>query len=145
MAPFRAMIQEREWHRRNGVKELGPMAMYFGTRTANEFLYGDEMEAYVKDGLLTDLYCAFSRDQPEKIYVQNRIDESQQLIWDYLGTEKYGQKGIFYLCGPAGPPVEACRKAVVTAFEVAGGLSREEADQMVTQMQITGKYNVEAW
>ncbi len=73
--------------------------------------------------------------------MQNRIDESPEIVYDYL--VKKG--GYFYLCGPAGNVPPAVRKSVCNAFVKCGGISAEAADQMVTQMQIEGRYNVEAW
>jgi len=73
--------------------------------------------------------------------VQDRISEHPEVIYDYLGKKN----GYFYLCGPAGNVPPAVRKAVVNAFVKCGGHSEEEADKIVTQMQIEGRYNVEAW
>lgn len=141
LAPFRAFIQQRKIFKDQG-KEIGPMALYFGARfEKTEFLYGDEIEAYHKEGILTDLKKAFSRDQKEKIYAQHRIQEDPHLIYKYLVKDG----GSFYLCGPAGGMPAQMRKAVVDAFVVAGGHTPEEADRMVRDMQIGGRYNVEVW
>ena len=143
IAPFRAMVEDREVARVRG-DSCGPMALFFGARyRATDYTYGDEFEAYHSGGkgVLDVLSCAFSRDQSTKIYVQNRISENPEVIWDYLGK----QKGYFYLCGPAGNVPPAVRKAVVDSFVKCGGVSQQEADAMVTQMQIDGRYNVEAW
>jgi len=67
--------------------------------------------------------------------------ENPEIIYDYLGKKN----GYFYLCGPAGNVPPAVRKAVVNAFVKCGGHSEEEADKIITQMQIEGRYNVEAW
>ena len=61
------------------------MLLYFGARyEATEYLYGDEIEAYHADGILTHLKKAFSRDQEEKIYAQHCIAEDQELLYDYM-------------------------------------------------------------
>eukprot|EP01126_Amoeba_proteus_P013322 TRINITY_DN1563_c0_g1_i3.p1 TRINITY_DN1563_c0_g1~~TRINITY_DN1563_c0_g1_i3.p1 ORF type:complete len:1265 (+),score=333.47 TRINITY_DN1563_c0_g1_i3:158-3796(+) len=141
LAPFRAFIQQRKILAQQGQK-IGPMALYFGARfEKTEFLYGDEIEAYHREGIITDLKKAFSRDQKEKIYAQHRIAEDPHLIYRYLVKEN----GSFYLCGPAGGMPAQMRKAVVDAFVTAGGHSPEEADKMVTDMQLCGRYNVEVW
>lgn len=141
MAPFRAFIQQRKAARDEG-QEVGKMLLYFGARyEKTEYLYGDEIEAYHAEGLLTDLKKAFSRDQPEKIYAQHRILEDPQLIYDYMVRDK----GYFYLCGPAGAMPAQMKAAVIEAFQVAGGHSEEEATKMVTDMMISGHYNVEVW
>lgn len=143
IAPMRAMIQEREVARIRG-ESVGPMALFFGARhKRTDYTYGDEFEEWHSNGkgVLTVLSTAFSRDQAHKIYVQHRIAEHPELIYDYL----WKKKGYFYLCGPAGNVPPSVRKAVVEAFISQGGHSPEEAEKMVTQMQIEGRYNVEAW
>lgn len=143
IAPFRAMVEDREVARVRGEK-IGPMALFFGARhKRTDYTYGDEFDAYHSNGkgIVNVLSTAFSRDQAHKIYVQDRIAEHPEVIYDYLGK----QKGYFYLCGPAGNVPPSVRKAVVTAFVKCGGHSEEEADKLVTQMQIEGRYNVEAW
>ena len=143
IAPFRAMIEDREVARIRG-ETIGPMALFFGARyKRTDFTYGDEFDEYHSGGkgVLSHISCAFSRDQKHKIYVQDRIAENPEVIYDYLGKKN----GYFYLCGPAGNVPPAVRKAVVTAFVKCGGHSEEEADKIVTQMQIEGRYNVEAW
>lgn len=141
IAPMRAMIQEREIAQRRG-ETVGEMALFFGARfKATDYTYGDEFEEWHANGLLTVLSNAFSRDQAHKIYVQNRISEVPEVIYDYLVTKN----GYFYLCGPAGNVPPAVRKAVCESIVKCGGKSMEEAEKMVTQMQIEGRYNIEAW
>ncbi|XP_064607290.1 pyruvate:ferredoxin oxidoreductase-like [Liolophura sinensis] len=143
LAPFRAFIEEREVCRTRG-EDVGEMALFFGARhKRTDYTYGDELEEYHSNGkgVLTVLSNAFSRDQAHKIYVQNRIQEHPEIIYDYLMKKK----GYFYLCGPAGNVPPAVRQAVVDAFVKVGGHKPEEADKMVTDMQIEGRYNVEAW
>ncbi len=143
IAPMRAMVEDREVAKSRGEK-VGPMALFFGARhRRTDYTYGDEFEEYHSNGngVIKTLSLAFSRDQEHKIYVQHRIAENPEVIYDYLGR----QKGYFYLCGPAGNVPPSVRKAVVDSFISQGGHSPEEAEHMVTQMQIEGRYNVEAW
>ena len=143
IAPFRAMVEDREVARTRGDK-TGPMALFFGARyRRTDYTYGDEFDEYHSNGkgVISDLHLAFSRDQEHKIYVQNRIDENPEIIYDYL----HKKKGYFYLCGPAGNVPPAVRESVKRAFVQIGGHSAEEAEKIVTQMQIEGRYNVEAW
>ena len=143
IAPMRAMIEDREVARTRG-ESVGEMALFFGARhKRTDYAYGDEFEEYHSNGkgVLTVLSQAFSRDQEHKIYVQNRLAEHPEVVYDYL----WKKKGFFYLCGPAGNVPPSVRKAVIDAFVSQGGHSAEEADNMVTQMQIEGRYNIEAW
>merc|ERR1711871_1442754 len=67
MAPFRAFIQERKFQREQGI-EVGPIVLYFGARHRHqEYLYGDELEKYYEEGLVTRLGLAFSRDRKNKV------------------------------------------------------------------------------
>lgn len=143
IAPLRAMIEDREVARTRG-ETTGPMALFFGARhKRTDYTYGDELEEYHSNGkgVLTDLSLAFSRDQEHKIYVQNRMAEHPELIYDYL----HKKKGYFYLCGPAGGVPPSVKKAVVDAYVKVGGHPLDEAEKMVTDMQIEGRYNIEAW
>ena len=96
---------------------------------------------YHEDGILTDLKKAFSRDQEQKIYAQHRIDEDPEMLYDYM----INKGGSFYLCGPAGNMPAQMKEAVVNAFMKCGGHTEEEANKIVTDMQIGGRYNVEVW
>ena len=141
MAPFRSFIQQRVMQKAQG-HQVGEMLLYFGARyEATEYLYGDEIEAYHADGILTHLRKAFSRDQEEKIYAQHRITEDPELLYDYM----VNKDAAFYLCGPAGNMPKQMKDAVVDALAKVGGMPREQADATVTDWQIKGKYNVEVW
>jgi len=96
-APFRAFIQERAWQKAQG-KEVGPLVYYFGSRhRGQEYLYGEELEAYFKEGVVTHLGLAFSRDTDKKVYIQHKIQEDGQLLAKLLGPDN----GAFFLCGPS--------------------------------------------
>ncbi|KAG8532825.1 uncharacterized protein KY384_002703 [Bacidia gigantensis] len=99
LAPFRAFVQHRAWEREQG-KEVGEVLLYMGSRhQREEYCYGEEWEAYQDAGIITLLGRAFSRDQPQKIYIQDRMRETQREIIDaYIKKE-----GAFYLCGPTWP------------------------------------------
>src|SRR6188472_4128216 len=83
VAPFRAYLQERKATGANGKNWL-----FFGSQHQRcDFAYGEEFEAFKKEGLLTRLDCAWSRDQPEKIYVQHRMNDNAAEIWRWLDAE----------------------------------------------------------
>eukprot|EP01062_Namystynia_karyoxenos_P065528 TRINITY_DN5917_c0_g1_i1.p1 TRINITY_DN5917_c0_g1~~TRINITY_DN5917_c0_g1_i1.p1 ORF type:complete len:2055 (+),score=809.41 TRINITY_DN5917_c0_g1_i1:120-6284(+) len=143
IAPCRALIRDRIAQRDAG-EEVGPISLYFGVRyKAREYTYGEEWDALHDNGkgILTNLYNAFSRDQKEKIYCQHRIAESSEQVYDYL----VNKNGYYLLCGPGGPPVQACRKALEDSMVKHGGMTPQEAEDYVTQMQIEGRYNEEVW
>lgn len=99
LAPFRAFVQHRALEKAQG-KEIGAVLLYMGSRhQREEYCYGEEWEAYLDAGVITLLGRAFSRDQPQKIYIQDRMRETlEDIIQAYLK-----QDGAFYLCGPTWP------------------------------------------
>ncbi|KAL2264631.1 hypothetical protein VTJ83DRAFT_7141 [Remersonia thermophila] len=99
LAPFRAFVQYRAMQKAQG-KEIGSILLYLGSRhQREEYLYGEEWEAYLDAGVITLLGAAFSRDQPQKIYIQDRMRQTmQQIVQAYIKEE-----GSFYLCGPTWP------------------------------------------
>jgi sulfite reductase (NADPH) flavoprotein alpha-component len=99
LAPFRAFVQERAYQKQQG-HEIGEVLLYMGSRhQREEYLYGEEWEAYQDAGIITLLGRAFSRDQPQKIYIQDRMRQTLSDIRKaYLKDE-----GSFYLCGPTWP------------------------------------------
>lgn len=94
LAPFRAFVQHRALEKAQG-KEIGSVLLYMGSRhQREEYCYGEEWEAYQDAGVITLLGRAFSRDQPQKIYIQDRMRETiKEITQAYLKEE-----GAFYLC-----------------------------------------------
>ncbi|KAL1900453.1 sulfite reductase [NADPH] flavoprotein component [Ceratocystis pirilliformis] len=99
LAPFRAFVQYRAMQKAQG-KKIGSILLYMGSRhQREEYLYGEEWEAYLDSGVLTIMGAAFSRDQPEKIYIQDRMRQTMKSI-----RKAYIEDGgSFYLCGPTWP------------------------------------------
>ncbi|KAI9669787.1 MAG: hypothetical protein M1829_005042 [Trizodia sp. TS-e1964] len=99
LAPFRAFVQYRAWQKAQGI-EIGSVLLYMGSRhQREEYCYGEEWEAYQDAGVITLLGRAFSRDQPQKIYIQDRMRQTMNdIIQAYINEE-----GAFYLCGPTWP------------------------------------------
>lgn len=72
------------------------MILFFGCRRqSHDFIYRDEIEGYSRNGLLTELHAAFSRDQDEKVYVQHKLWDCRQRIWELI-VEKAAS---IYVCG----------------------------------------------
>ncbi|KAF8264959.1 hypothetical protein EI94DRAFT_1737250 [Lactarius quietus] len=122
-APFRAFLQHRALLASQGVP-LGPVYYYFGSRhQSQEYLYGEEIEAFIKDGIITKAGLAFSRDGPKKVYIQHKmIDDVEALV-----RMLYEEKGVFYLCGPTWP-VPDVYETLVKAFEKHCGMDAAAAD-----------------
>ncbi|KAF9936375.1 hypothetical protein BGZ67_002436 [Mortierella alpina] len=142
MAPFRAFIQERAWQKAQGI-EVGPMILYFGSRNrANEYLYGEELEAYHADGLLTHLRLAFSRDQKEKIYIQHKMNEDGSLLHKYMLDSSLN--GHFYLCGPTWPAGDV-KDAIVQSFMDGEACAAIDANRIVNKLKEEERYILEVY
>jgi len=75
---------------------VGETILYFGCRMKNEdYLYREELERYVENGTINKLYTAFSRDQPEKVYVTHLLKQNRAELWDIIGNKL----GHIYICG----------------------------------------------
>ena len=141
IAPFRAFVQEKAVQKHAG-KEIGDVAFLMGLRKrAAEYLFGDEFEALQKEGVIRYLLPAFSRDQAQKVYIQNKVDEHPEMVCDIL-VEK---KGYFFYCGPAGNVPAAIEKSVLKAFETFYHKTEEEALNLLNEIKNEGRYVVEAW
>lgn len=94
LAPFRGFIQERDLAKEDG-KEVGETILYFGCRKrAEDFIYAEELENYVKKGSL-EMRVAFSRDQKEKQYVTHLLEQDKDKLWNVIGENN----GHVYICG----------------------------------------------
>jgi NADPH-dependent sulfite reductase flavoprotein alpha-component len=131
VAPFRAFLQERIAHNAGG-----PNWLLFGEqRAASDFYYQAELQGWLQAGHLQRLDTAFSRDQAQKIYVQDRLRENGAQLWQWLQ-----QGGHFYVCGDASRmarDVDAALKAIIREH---GGMSTEQADAYVTGMSREKRY-----
>ncbi|WFD31875.1 assimilatory sulfite reductase (NADPH) [Malassezia sp. CBS 17886] len=154
-APFRAFLQARAYQKSQG-KEVGPLYYYFGSRhQAAEYLYGEELEAYRRDGLLTHLGLAFSRDQGSKVYIQHKIKEDGSALTHLLAPElseagrqvaqliAEGKKGVFTLCGPVWP-VPDIQDALVAAF-IERGWTKEQAETKLEELKEDERYVLEVY
>ncbi|KAJ2709070.1 sulfite reductase [NADPH] flavoprotein component, partial [Coemansia spiralis] len=140
MAPFRAFIEERAVRKLEGA-DVGPMTLYFGSRhRAMEYLYGEELEAYHADGLLTNLRLAFSRDQKSKVYIQHKMREDSELLAAQLLTTD----GCFYLCGPTWPAGDV-KDAITTAFTAHGGIKPSDASKHIEELKERERYILEVY
>ena len=140
--PFRGFMQEWRWWKETMNKETGPMWLFYGCRNkANDFCFADELYKFEKDNILTELRPAFSRDQKEKIYVQTRMSEVPNELYEDL-VEK---NGYFYLCGQAGQLEIDVENAIKKAVMATGKYSKEKADEYVEEMHHGGRYNLELY
>ena len=131
IAPFRAFLEERKI---SGAKG-GNWLLFGNPHRATDFLYEEELTAFVKDGTLGRLDLAWSRDQKEKVYVQNLMLEHGAEFWKWL------QDGAaFYVCGDASRMAKDVDAALHKVAEVHGGLSPEAAAEFVSQLKKDKRY-----
>ncbi|CAN6616870.1 sulfite reductase [NADPH] flavoprotein component [Trichomonascus vanleenenianus] len=123
LAPFKAFLEEKMWQKQQG-HTIGEIYLFLGSRhQKQEYLYGELFEAYKDAGILTYIGAAFSRDQPEKIYIQDRIREASDRLVDAF----VNKHGGFYLCGPTWPvpDISAALFDIVSREAVARGETLE--------------------
>jgi sulfite reductase (NADPH) flavoprotein alpha-component len=131
LAPFRAFLQEREYRGAPGKNWL-----FFGDRNAaTDFMYRDEIEAMQAKGLLTRLDLAFSRDQAEKIYVQDRMREHGAELFAWLE-----EGGYFFVCGDAYRMAKDVDKALHDVIAEHGKMSEQQAIDYVNQLKKDKRY-----
>ena len=131
IAPFRAFMQERDARGASGDNWL-----VFGNPSFTEdFLYQVEWQGYVKSGLLTRIDLAWSRDQKEKIYVQQRLREQGAEVWAWLERGAH-----FYVCGDASRMAKDVQDALLEIIVSHGGKSQEDAEEYLNELRRAKRY-----
>jgi sulfite reductase alpha subunit-like flavoprotein len=131
VAPFRAFLHDRRERGQQGRNWL-----FFGERTsAHDFYYRDELEGMRDDGFLTRLSLAFSRDQREKVYVQDRMRQYGADLWAWLQDGAH-----FYVCGDATRMAKDVDQALRDVAERHGGLDPAEAGAYVKTLSSQKRY-----
>ena len=131
IAPFRAFLEERR-----AVGAGGKSWLFFGDQcAATDFLYRDELEAMRRDGHLSRLDTAFSRDQAEKIYVQQRMIEQAAGFWSWLEAGAH-----VYVCGDARRMARDVDAALHQVIQTAGGKTAAQAAEYVQRLKQEKRY-----
>lgn len=131
IAPFRAFMQQREADGATGKNWL-----FFGNpHFTEDFLYQVEWQRYVKEGLLTRIDLAWSRDQDHKIYVQDKIREQGAELWRWI------QEGAhLYVCGDANRMAKDVEQALLEVIAAYGGMDAEAADEYLSELRVERRY-----
>ena len=155
VAPMRSLIWERlQWaeqtnqsHVSNGSgsfdneSKVGENVLFFGCRNLGaDYFFQDEW-ATIMGRISLQIFTAFSRDQSQKIYVQDLIKEQRDLVFRLL----YKCGGILYVCGSSGTMPKAVRASLVEAFQISGGMDQAAADEYLEAMEKEGRYKQETW
>jgi sulfite reductase (NADPH) flavoprotein alpha-component len=131
IAPFRAFLADRA---AEGVR--GRTWLFFGDQhRRSDFLYGPTLRDWVKDGTLSRLDLAFSRDQAAKIYVQNRMTEQSADLWRWLQDGAH-----FYVCGDATRMARDVDAALRRIAMTEGRLTEDQARDWIVSLARQGRY-----
>lgn len=131
IAPFRSYIQEKE------ELELGNKSwLFFGEQHfTTDFLYQTEWQTWLKDGVLTKMNLAFSRDTEEKVYVQHRIEENGEELYQWI---KEG--AAIYVCGDEKNMAKDVHQSLLNVIQKEGHYNEEEAETFLTKLKKDKKY-----
>ena len=132
IAPFRAFLQERR-----AIGARGKNWLFFGSQKEKcDYFYKDEFDQLQKEGYLTRMSCAFSRDQEHKIYVQHRMLESAADLWKWSDTDG----AHFFVCGDAKRMAKDVDAALNKIVQEQGGMDPEKASAYVEKMKADKRY-----
>lgn len=136
VAPFRAFMQERV---AQGIQ--GDSWLFFGNpHFEQDFLYQTEWQQYLKNGDLSRIDVAFSRDQAHKIYVQHRIKEQGQALWQWLQNGAH-----LYICGDAERMAKDVHQALIEVAVEVGGLNTEAAEAYFETLRSNKRYQKDVY
>ncbi|EAU0333815.1 NADPH-dependent assimilatory sulfite reductase flavoprotein subunit [Salmonella enterica] len=131
IAPFRAFMQQRAAEGAEGKNWL-----FFGNpHFTEDFLYQVEWQRYVKEGLLSRIDLAWSRDQKEKIYVQDKLREQGAELWRWINDGAH-----IYVCGDARRMAADVEKALLEVIAEFGAMDIEAADEFLSELRVERRY-----
>nr|CAD7392239.1 unnamed protein product [Timema cristinae] len=138
VAPFRSFVQERA---AQGSARSDLLCLFFGCRnSAGDFHCRDEWVSLEKDEKLR-LFCAFSRDQENKVYVQHMMKDNAALLWKLVST----QQAQIFLAGNSKDMPKGVKEALEETFQNYGNMTQGEAQQFLDRLERTGQFQTETW
>ncbi|WP_348769368.1 assimilatory sulfite reductase (NADPH) flavoprotein subunit [Buchnera aphidicola] len=131
IAPYRSFMQERD-----NDGSVGRNWIFFGNQNFTEdFLYQIEWQKYLKKGLLTKMTLAWSRDQKDKIYIQDKIREQGKEIWEWIKENAH-----IYICGNASKMAKDVEKSLLYVIRKYGNMSLEGSNEFVNNLRLQKRY-----
>ncbi|EKT65534.1 NADPH-dependent assimilatory sulfite reductase flavoprotein subunit [Providencia burhodogranariea] len=131
IAPFRSFLQQRD-----NDEATGKNWLFFGNpHFVEDFLYQVEWQRYVKDGLLTNISLAWSRDQAKKVYVQDKLREQGEEIWRWIEEGAH-----MYVCGDANHMARDVEQALLDIISQYGSMDSESADEFLSELRVERRY-----
>ncbi|KAH9866683.1 hypothetical protein J1614_008376, partial [Plenodomus biglobosus] len=154
VAPMRSLIYQRTLWREQAKRVTNGSGvtartdaqvedvLFFGCRNAaSDYYFKNEWENMRAAATPLRVLTAFSRDQRQKVYVQDLVRQQSALVHDALANHN----GIIYICGSSGKMPQAIREALIECFQEHGKLDREEAEKYLAAMEKAGRYRQETW
>ena len=131
IAPFRAFMQQRAADGAQGKNWL-----FFGNpHFTEDFLYQVEWQSYVKEGLLTRIDLAWSRDQQQKVYVQDKLREQGAELWRWINDGAH-----IYVCGDANRMAKDVENTLLEVIAEYGAMDAEAADEFLSELRVERRY-----
>jgi sulfite reductase alpha subunit-like flavoprotein len=139
VSPLIAFLQYRETLLQQ-AQSLSNACLYFGCRNHNDFLYQEQMQTWLNQGVLSGLEVAFSRQGEQKMYVQNLMQQKPQDIWKLLNHPKCH----YYVCGDA-KMADDVFEVMLAIAKTEGNLSHLEAVQFFETMKQQKRFFSDVW
>ncbi|NMT50241.1 NADPH-dependent assimilatory sulfite reductase flavoprotein subunit [Providencia stuartii] len=131
IAPFRAFMQQRD-----NEEATGKNWLFFGNpHFVEDFLYQVEWQRYVKEGLLTNISLAWSRDQAQKVYVQDKLSEQGEEVWHWIEEGAH-----IYVCGDANHMARDVEQVLLEIISQYGNMDSESADEFLSELRVERRY-----
>ncbi|EPU3840331.1 NADPH-dependent assimilatory sulfite reductase flavoprotein subunit [Providencia stuartii] len=131
IAPFRAFMQQRD-----NEEATGKNWLFFGNpHFVEDFLYQVEWQRYVKEGLLTNISLAWSRDQAQKVYVQDKLREQGEEVWHWIEEGAH-----IYVCGDANHMARDVEQVLLEIISQYGNMDSESADEFLSELRVERRY-----
>lgn len=154
IAPFRGFIQERKWQADQG-KNVGKSVLFYGCRNRDQdYLYRNEIESLYQElqkrktenngqGKWFDfeIINAFSRESDKKVYVQHRLIEHGEMIWELIREKR----AHIYICGDASNMAKDVQASVITIAKTVGGMGENQANELIKDLRLRGRFHEDVW
>ena len=136
VAPYRAFMQQRSKQGYTGYSWL-----FYGDRhSESDFLYKDEWENLLENESLERMDVAFSRDQEEKVYVQHKLIENQEEIFEWIENGAH-----FYICGDMKHMAKDVNKTLLDIIQTQGGIDEEQAEKYLRMLKKDKRYQTDVY
>ncbi|ORY54637.1 hypothetical protein LY90DRAFT_702232 [Neocallimastix californiae] len=154
IAPFRGFIQERMWQAKQG-KNVGKTILFYGCRNRNQdYLYRQELEDLCKEleerknqndenvkWFDLQIINAFSRETDKKVYVQHRLAEHGEMIWELIREKR----AHIYICGDASNMARDVQGCIENIARTVGGMGENQANILIKDLKLKGRFHEDVW